>query len=174
MSNSQNLKLVLTSELATTTSYRDDPGEHFQLNASKIETLSIYRKIASIAERKSVKATHESQHLKTYGPLKGLHYGGGETLISRETLTLIAMTAGALAALLKAVGPIIVELLKRESSAEISVKLGDKHVRIKGSSDVEKALKVLKKLQNEFPDQDQSKSSTRKSLKPKKKSAKKK
>ena len=73
--------------------------------------------------------------------------GGGPLVFSEEIVSLAITSTAIVLLFIKAISRIIVEFLKSLGNKSVKIKKGDLEIEIKGEKDIEKALDLLRRLE---------------------------
>lgn len=102
------------------------------------ETSELLRSLSESASALHLDVNRESRS----GDTRHKNFGGGVSVSIYELFTILGGAAG-VAALLKAAQPTLVQWLKGRANRSFSVKSGGVEIKVTGSSDVERAIKLL-------------------------------
>jgi hypothetical protein len=117
----------------------EERGSYENTRQTTDEHAQALREIEKLARRASAQVEKRRLSHK----LSAEHFDMGITTVYSEVVAIAAPSAAALATLLRAAKPYVLAYLTRSASHSVSVKYDDVEVSIKGTNDVEKAIRLL-------------------------------
>ena len=129
-----------------------DPGELASFREAMGLLVAEAEKMG-VQHESGVERKHETRSNSEHGPK---YYGGGVDIFTTiQTISLIVASPVLFVQFLKAVSPIVKQIIENRGRRSIDVKVGDIHIKVEDPKDLEKAIELAKRLEKERPDRNE-------------------